>query len=98
LLAVAPVLVSELPHLQRVLLAPLEALQPLLVRDVEPELDQDHSLVGERALEAVDLVVGSKPLLAGGEALDSLDEHPPVPGAVDHGQPTPSRQQGEEAP
>src|SRR6185503_11055287 len=48
LLAVAPVLVSELPHLQRILGAPLEALELLLVRNVEPELDQDHSLVGER--------------------------------------------------
>ena len=44
LLAVAPVLVGELPGLQRVVLAALEAAQLLLVGDVHPELDQDHAL------------------------------------------------------
>src|SRR5205085_12455351 len=42
LLAVAPVLVGELPPLQRVLLAALEALELLGVGDVQPELDDDH--------------------------------------------------------
>ena len=38
-------------------------------------------------LEADDLLVRPAPLLVGGEALDALDEHPPVPAAVEHGHP-----------
>ena len=58
------------------LLAPLEAPHLLLLGDVQPELDQDHPLVGEGVLEGVDLVVGAQPLLAGGELLDPLDQSP----------------------
>ena len=49
LLAVAPVLVGELPRLQRVVLAGLEAAQLLLVGDVHPELDQDRALGDQHA-------------------------------------------------
>ena len=52
LLAVAPVLVGDLPALQRVLLALLEALELLLVGDVQPELHEHAALDAERALEA----------------------------------------------
>src|SRR2546425_10313622 len=91
LLAVAPVLVGQLPCLQRIALSSPEALDLLRFGDVEPELDQDHALVGERPLEAVDLVVGAKPLLADGEALDALDQPPAVPGAVEDRHPAPTR-------
>ena len=50
------------------------------------------------ALEVVDLVVGALPLLLGGELLDPLDEHAPVPRAVVDGHPAPARQRGPEAP
>src|SRR5204862_108405 len=80
--AIAPVLVRQLPALQRLAPATLEAPQLLLVRDVHPELDQDRALRGERALEADDLVVGPAPLLLGREALHALDQHAAVPGAV----------------
>src|SRR6185503_1387842 len=94
----SPVLVGELPGLQRVFLASFEASKLLLVADMEPELDQDHSLVGECALEAVDLVVGAQPLLAGGEALDALHQRSPVPGSIEDGHSAPSRKHGKESP
>src|SRR5438309_2327076 len=75
LLPVAPVLIGQLPTLERIALAALEAAELLLLRDVQEELDQDHPLEHERALEADDLVVGALPLLLGGEALHSLDQH-----------------------
>src|SRR4051794_13117226 len=78
--AVAPVVLGQLPALERILLALAEALELLGIGDVHPELDEGHPLGGEHALEAVDLVVGAAPLLLGGVALDALDEHPPVPG------------------
>src|SRR5206468_162297 len=78
-LAVAPVLVGELPGLQRVLGAPLEALELLGTGDVHPELDDDHPLGRQRALEARDLVVGPGPLLLGGKAFHALDENAAVP-------------------
>src|SRR3982750_4902904 len=68
LLAVAPVLVGQLPRFERVLGAGFEALQLLVGRDLQPELDDDRPLVGEAGLEPVDLLVGAAPLLATGEA------------------------------
>ena len=98
LLPVAPVLVGQLPGLERVALAALEAAQLLVGRDVQPELDDQHALGGQRALEAGDLVVGAAPLLLGREALHPLDQHPPVPGAVEHGHAAPAGQRRREAP
>src|SRR3712207_485945 len=91
LLAVAPVLVGQLPALQRVLLAPLEALELLLLGDVQPELHEDHPLGCERALERDDLLVGAPPLLLAGEPLHALDQRAPVPGAVEERDPSPAR-------
>src|SRR4051794_31430602 len=84
LLAVAPVLVGELPRLARIVAARLEALELLLVGDVHPELEHEHALGGERALELDDLAVRPPPLRFGREALDALDEHAAVPAAVEH--------------
>ena len=49
-------------------------------------------------LELVDLVVGARPLRLGGELLDALDEHAPVPRAVEHRHAAPARERGPEAP
>ena len=88
LLAVPPVLVGQLPALQRVLLALLESLQLLLRRDVQPELDQDRPLVGEAALEVVDLVVGARPLVL---ATRTPPPARPGPGRTRCGRRPPSR-------
>jgi hypothetical protein len=97
-LAVAPVVRRELPALERIALALLEALQLLLGRYVQPELDHDRALGPERALELHDLRVGARPLLGGREALHALHEHAPVPGAVEHGHTAPAGQRRPEAP
>src|SRR4051812_4822219 len=98
LVAIAPVLVGQLPTLERILLTALESLQLLLVGDVEPELDQDRALVGEGPLETVDLVVGPQPLLPRSQLLDPLDEDASVPGAIEDRHPAPARQDLPEAP
>src|SRR3954451_21432444 len=98
LAAVAPVLVRELVLLERVLLARLEALELLLVGEVQPQLHEYRAVPGEHLLEPVDLVVGAPPLLDGGEALDTLDQDPAVPGAVEDRHAAPAGQRGPEAP
>src|SRR5204863_5919864 len=97
LLPVAPVLVGELPRLERVVLAAVEALELLLLGDVHPELDEDRALGGLDALEVVDLVIRPLPLLAGREALDALDEHPAVPRAIEDRHAAPPGQRVHEA-
>ncbi len=84
-LAVAPVLVGQLPALERILLALAEATQLLLGRDVHPDLHDDDALEVQRALELDDLGVRALPLLGRRESLDALDEHAAVPAAVEHG-------------
>jgi hypothetical protein len=65
---------------------------------VHPELDEDHSFGDERPLELHDLLVRAGPLLVGGEPFDSLHQHPPVPGAVQHRHAAPAGQDRPEAP
>ena len=84
-LPVAPVLVGQLPALQRIGPSFLEPAELLVVADVQPELHDDHALEHERALELHDLLVGPPPLLGRGVALEPLDQHPPVPAPVEHG-------------
>ena len=98
LTAVLPVVRSQLPGLQRVVAALLEALQLLLVGDVQEELDQHHPLGRQRPLQLDDLAVGALPLLRRREALHALDQHAPVPGAVEHGHAAPAGQLRPEAP
>ena len=92
LLAVAPVLLGQLPGLERVVPAAFEAAQLLLVREVHPELDHDHALFGQGVFEVVDLVVGPAPLLLGGQLLHPLDQDPAVPAAVEDGHAAPTGQ------
>ena len=58
LLAVTPVFVRQLPVLVRGLGALLEALQLFLLRDVQPEFQQQDAAVHDLAFEIVDLAEG----------------------------------------
>ena len=98
LLTIAPVLLRQLPGLERIVAAPDEPAQLLLVRHVHPELDHDHALLGQRVLEVGDLLVGAAPLHLGGQVLDPLDQDPPVPAAVEDGHAAPSGKGRPEAP
>ena len=81
--SVAPVLLGDLVAHEGRALAALEPAQLLLGVDVEPELhDRDAARV-ELLLEVVDLAVRAQPVGLAAEALDALDEHAPVPGAVE---------------
>ena len=91
-LAVAPVLVGELPLFEVALLAGLETLQLLVLGDVHPELAEHHALIDKRSLVVENVGVGAPPLVRCCETFHALDEHPSVPGAVEHDDPTPSRQ------
>ena len=84
LLAIPPVLIGQLPLLERTLLSRLEPFQLLLGGDMHPELGEHHALRNQRPLEVDDLGVGPTPLLNVGKSLDSLNEHPSVPGPVQH--------------
>jgi hypothetical protein len=76
----------------------LEPLELLFQRQVQPELDDDHALVGQRPLEVDDLPVGAPPLLLGGEPLHPLDQDPAVPGPVEHRHAAPAGQHRPEPP
>jgi hypothetical protein len=98
LLAVPPVFRGQLPGLQRVALSRLEPLELFGVRQVQPELDDDHALVGQRPFEVDDLPVGAPPLLLGGEPLDSFYQNAAVPGPVQHRHASPAGQDRPEPP
>src|SRR6185312_142162 len=82
-LAVAPVLGADLPALVGIVLALLETPLLLVLGDGQEHLHQDHAVVDELALELVDLAVGALPRLLLAELLHALDEHAPVPGAIE---------------
>src|SRR5205823_14096306 len=88
---------GELPALEGLALAPPEPAELLLRRDVQPELDEDHALERLRPLELDDLLVRAALLVHAREPLHALDEHPAVPGAVEHGHPAPAGKGGDEA-
>ena len=96
--AVAPVLGRDLVAFVTDLLALLEALELFLRADLEPELDQHASVAHELLLEVVDLAVGAHPVVLGAQALDALDQHAPVPGAVEDGDAPVGRQPPPEPP
>jgi hypothetical protein len=97
-LAVAPVFRGQLPGLQRIVLPRLEPLELLGVRQVQPELDDDHALVGQRPLEVNDLPVGAPPLLLGGEPFHPFHQDAAVPGPVQHRHASPAGQGRPEPP
>jgi hypothetical protein len=98
LVAVPPVLRGQLPGLQRIAFPRLEPPELFFRRQVQPELDHDHALVGQRPLEVDDLPVGAPPLLLGGEPLDPLDQDTAVPGSVKHRHAAPAGQHRPEPP
>jgi hypothetical protein len=98
LLAVPPVFCGQLPGFQRIVLPRLEPFELLPRRQVHPELDHDHALVGQRPLEVDDLPIGAPPLLLGGEPLDPLDQDAAVPGPVKHRHAAPAGQHRPEPP
>ena len=61
-------------------------------------LIEHHALGGEHPLELEDLAVRPRPFLLGGELLHALDQHAPIPGAVEHREVAPPRQRRPEAP
>src|SRR4051812_172597 len=96
--AVAPILARDLEALEARLLALLEAAQLLLFRDLQPVLGDDGAVARELLLERVDLRVGAQPVGLAAEALDALDEDPPVPTAVVDREPPFARNVPPEAP
>jgi hypothetical protein len=97
-LAVAPVLVGQLPGFVGDLLAFLEAPQLLVWGDVQPEFQQHDAAFHQLRFEIVDLGIGALPFAGAGEALDPLYQHPPVPTAVINGDPAGARQVPPESP
>src|SRR5687768_15288861 len=97
LLAVAPVLVRELPGLERIRGARLEAAELLVLRDLDPELAHDRAVADQLALELVDFTIRALPLGLGAELLDALDEDASVPGAVEDAEPAARREPPPEA-
>src|SRR3954451_25443493 len=98
LVAVAPILFGDLPSAKRITLTILEPLELFLGADLQPELDDDHAFERIHPFELNDLLVGATPLIRGGEALDALDEHTPVPTAIEHRHATEARYVWVEAP
>src|SRR5512143_3472686 len=96
--AVAPVLLGQLVGAVGIDLAGLEAAELLVLRDLEPELADDHAegmLVG---FELVDLAVGAAPLALVAEVLDALDQDAAIVAAVEDADVAGARQVAPEAP
>src|SRR5665213_1932538 len=98
LLTVPPVLGREFPLLHGILRAVVEAPQLLLVRDLEPELDQNHSVVDQGAFELDDLLTRTLRRVVVNQLVNALNEQSSVPGAVVDGHLTHARDRGLEAP
>src|SRR5207244_394434 len=58
-------------------------LELLVLADREPELHQHDAVQDQHLLEIVDLRIRAHPVGLGGEALDALHEHAPIPRAVE---------------
>ena len=96
--AISPILFGNLEALEFRILALLESPQLLVSTDLEPELDDHGSSRHQLVFEIVDFGVGPQPILLGAESLDSFDQHPTVPGAVEDGDATGTRHMTPEAP
>ncbi len=66
--------------------APFEPGELLVLGDLEVKFQNDHAIVGELALEFIDLAKRASPLDFRTEFLHALDEQTAVPGAVEDGQ------------
>ena len=95
---VAEILQPDLVVLMRVV-EPRDHAPLLLLRaDMDQELDDAHAVVGELALELVDLAIGPLPGVLAAKTLDALDQHAAVPGAVEDRPVARRRQAVPEAP
>src|SRR3989338_221641 len=97
-LAVAPVLFGDLEALETDFFAFLEAFKLLFFTDGKPEFDQHDVVAYQLRLEVVDLAVGAHPVGFRAEALDALDQHTDIPGAVKNRQPAAPRDMPPETP
>ena len=97
-LAVAPVFIGDLEALEGGLFPLLEALELGLLVDAQPELHQHHIPIHQLLLEIIDFRIGTQPLIRRAEAFDPLDQHTPVPGAVENGELAALRHVAPEAP
>ena len=82
--AVSPVLVADLPMLIRIPLAALEAIELLILRDMEVEFYNDRSIIRQLTLKFVDFPVGPLPFCLRAELLHAFDQHPAIPGPVEN--------------
>ena len=98
LLPVAPVLRRELPRLEGVVTATLEAASCSSCDMCIQSLMTIIPSSAKRVLEVVDLLVGPAPLDLGRQALDPLHQDAAVPAAVEDGHAAPSGQRRPEAP
>ena len=71
----------------RGILAGAEAAELFFLRDVDPDLEDDHAGLGQAGLEVVDLGVGAGPLGVLREALDAFDHHAAEPGTIEDREP-----------
>ena len=63
----------------------LEALQLLLLGNMEVKLDDNRPIIDERPLHLVDFGIGTLPFRIRGKSLDPFHQHPAVPGSVKDG-------------
>ena len=82
----------------RCLLSLPESPKLFVLRDVQPELDQDDPTVDKLLLEMVDLSIRSLILLERCKTFDAFHQHPAVPAAVEDRQLTGAREMTPEAP
>lgn len=82
---VSPIFVGDFPVLVGVGFASLEAVELLVLRNVEIDFDEDGSVVDELLFEAVDFLVGAPPFTFFCKAFDSFNEDASVPRAVEDG-------------
>ena len=98
MVSVAPVFVADLPVLIGIGLAALESIELLVLCDVKIEFNDNRPVVGELALEFVDLAIGALPFCFRAKFFNALDQHAPVPRAVEDGDLTVGRQLVPKAP
>src|SRR5258708_10702147 len=73
---------ADLPALVGISKPLLEPAKLFVLGDSEENLHQLDPVVDEHCFELIDFVVGALPRRFGSELVDSLHQHPPVPGAV----------------
>ena len=93
-----PILVSDFPLLEGVLLPCLKTLELGFRIDMKPEFYDHGAVVTQMGLHLVDFTIGSLPFFVGTEFFDPLDQNPAVPGTIEYFQATSTRQTFTESP